>query len=108
MYFNCDENKKDITVYAVYHKWVRITDEGDKIETVGIEDICDCESSACVSIDRLIRQQDERTHINNPYMYDRTIENGVITFVRKAFPPKCSIYEPWTHVFWYEKAVLKI
>lgn len=106
MHIGFNENE-DITVYACFHKRVFCTTYGEEVEIIEIEDIRDNESSAQCSINEMIHNQDAATHINDPYLFDRTIENGVITFTRKSFlgSIKCT---KEIHEYWYEKVKLEL
>lgn len=98
---------EDMTVYAIFHKRVFCTTYGEEVEVIEIEDICDNESSAQCSINEMIHKQDASTHINDPYLFDRTIENGVITFTRKPFlgSIKCA---KEIHAYWYKQGKLEL
>lgn len=98
---------EDMTIYAIFHKRVFCTTYGEEVEVIEIEDIRDNESSAQCSINEMIHKQDAATHINDPYLFDRTIENGVITFTRKPFlgSIKCA---KEIHAYWYKKGKLEL
>ena len=104
-------NDKDMTGYAIFHKRVFCTTYGEEVEVIGIEDIRDNESLAQCSINEMIHKQDTATHINDPYLFDRTIENGVITFTKKPCLGriKCTNTIPIEiHAYWYEKVKLEL